>query len=114
MIELLPQAGVAGGILTLISAYAIYRKLKPQMGQITVISAEKALIVQTGVLENMQKELNRMASRLEAVEAELASAERRIEELESDKARLRIEARSLKSENTKLRNRVKALEENGG
>ena len=106
ILALLGGGGLVGGLIALI-------KLRPEAGQITVVAAQGALVVQQGVLDTLNKELARVSARLEVVEAELSNAQHRIDDLELDKARLEKEARTIKSENTKLRNRVKVLEANG-
>lgn len=107
--DYVPWLGVGG----LAAAVATLYKLRPQAGQITVVSAEKALVVQTGVLDNLNRELQRMSDRLDAAEAEQASLYRRIDALEADKARLESEAAQLRRENTMLTERVRQLEQNG-
>lgn len=51
-----------GGLVTAI--VALY-KVKPEAGQIVVSAAQGALVVQTGVIENLQKEIIRLSTEIE-------------------------------------------------
>jgi len=86
IISLLIQFILSGGFLG--GVYALL-KLRPEAGQIVVTSAQSAVIVQSGVIENLREELERIEARFDAQEAEIIS---------------------LREENTKLRARVRELE----
>ena len=50
--------GITGALYALL-------KWRPEAGQITVTAAQGAIVVQTGVIENLRKELSRVESDLE-------------------------------------------------
>lgn len=60
-----------GGLVALITA--LY-KVKPEAGQIVVTAAQGALIVQTGVIENLRTEIERISKEAEEKIGELQSA----------------------------------------
>ncbi len=57
-----------GGLVTAI--IALY-KVKPEAGQIVVTAAQGALLVQSGVIENLQKEINRLGVEVEGLKTKL-------------------------------------------
>lgn len=79
VIALIGGGGMVGGITALL-------KIRPEAGQISVSAAQGAVIVQTGVIENLQREMARLREQVEALEA--ANAELRADVDERD---LRIE-----------------------
>ena len=72
IVGLLGGGGLLGGLYALL-------KLRPEAGQITVTAAQGAVIVQTGVIENLKKEIGRLADHLAEVEMEGASREVELE-----------------------------------
>ncbi len=56
-----------GGIVT---AYQAFYKVKPEAGQIVVTAAEGALIVQTGVIGNLNKEIERLHTEIAELKKE--------------------------------------------
>ncbi len=77
---------VGGG---LVAAYSAWYKVKPEAGQIVVTAAEGALIVQTGVIDNQNKEIKRLS---EAV----AARDQKIDHLEEQVRLLELELHALK------------------
>lgn len=85
MKEYLPyiiSAIMGGGFLS--GVYALL-KLRPEAGQITVTAAQGALIVQTGVIESLREELQRLAAEIQELRQDLE-----FERDEKEKLRLRI------------------------
>lgn len=76
------SAIMGGGFLS--GVYALL-KLRPEAGQITVTAAQGALIVQTGVIESLREELQRLAGEIQELRQEL-EAERK----EKENLRIRI------------------------
>lgn len=64
-----------GGLVTAI--IALY-KVKPEAGQIVVTAAQGALLVQTGVLENLQKEITRLGEEVESLKSKLNERDQQI------------------------------------
>jgi predicted RNase H-like nuclease (RuvC/YqgF family) len=64
-----------GGLVTAI--VALY-KVKPEAGQIVVTAAQGALVVQTGVIENLQKEIQRLGEEVENLKAKLTERDQQI------------------------------------
>lgn len=108
--DVLPWIAALAGGGGLAAAIGVLIKIRPEAGQITVVSAEKALIVQTGVLDSVNKELARLGARFAALEAEQAGLYARIASLEADKQRLEDVAEKLRDENAVLTARVLDLE----
>ncbi len=106
IIALVGTGGILGGIVAIL-------KVRPESGQIAVTASQGALVVQTGVIENLKKEIDRanakvewMLNRMEALEAEAAKVDQlhaRVAQVEEDNKRLR-------NERDKLRKRVVHLE----
>lgn len=90
IIQLLLGSGFLTGLYVLL-------KVRVEAGQITVTAAEGAVIVQTGVIDSLKAELERL--------------EKKITKLENEKNE---EIKNLQEENTALRRRVKELEKLGG
>jgi predicted RNase H-like nuclease (RuvC/YqgF family) len=57
-----------GGLVS--AAVALY-KVKPEAGMIVVSAAQGALVVQTGVIDNLQKEITRLGQEVEELKAKL-------------------------------------------
>lgn len=64
-----------GGIVTAI--VALY-KVKPESGQIVVTAAQGALVVQTGVIDNLQKEIKRLSDEVDALKKKLSERDEQI------------------------------------
>lgn len=90
IIQLLLGSGFLTGLYVLL-------KVRVEAGQITVTAAEGAVIVQTGVIDSLKAELERL--------------EKKITKLENEKNE---EIKNLQEENAALRRRVKELEKLGG
>lgn len=75
LIALVGSGGFVGGLYMLL-------KLRPEAGQITVTAAQGALIVQSGVIENLQEELSR-------VRADNKTLRKKVDELEEKYNKLR-------------------------
>lgn len=90
IIQLLLGSGFLTGLYVLL-------KVRVEAGQITVSAAEGAVIVQTGVIDSLKAELERL--------------EKKITKLENEKNE---EIKNLQEENAALRRRVKELEKLGG
>lgn len=84
----------------LIGAVVALLKLKPEAGQITVVAAQGALVVQTGVIEQLREENERLRARLDAIETELAKSGN----LALDNYRLRQRVTELEREVKELKN----------
>jgi hypothetical protein len=73
----------SGGVVAAIVALV---KLRPEAGQILVTTAQSVVIVQTSVIENLEKQLNRVSNELEELRIECREREDmlliRIRELE--------------------------------
>jgi len=82
-ITLAGGGGVLGGLYALL-------KLRPEAGQITVSAAQGAIIVQTGVIENLQKEITRLSQHHTELEMENTAQQRSIDESQATVARLRL------------------------
>lgn len=82
VLGLLGSGGFLAGIYALL-------KLRPEAGQITVTAAQGAVIVQSGVIDSLRQELNRLSDELEDMRKELGLA---------------------REENGQLRTRIKMLE----
>lgn len=79
---LVGSSGVFGGI------YALLR-LRPEAGQITVTASQGALIVQTGVIETLRQENERLHSRVNSLERENEDLRLDIRGVKSDVADLK-------------------------
>lgn len=64
------------------AAVATFIKVRPEAGQILVTTAQGAVVVQTGVIESLQRELARISSELDEMRAENSGLRARIRELE--------------------------------
>jgi hypothetical protein len=72
-----------GGLIT---AFVALLKLRPEAGQIMVTTAQGVVIVQTGVIESLQKELKRVSDELDEVRRDNVGLRARIRELEGKPA----------------------------
>jgi len=69
-----------GGLVT--AVVALY-KVKPEAGQIVVTAAQGALLVQSGVIENLQKEINRLGTEINDLKTKLAERDQMIMRLQN-------------------------------
>lgn len=69
-----------GGLVTAI--IALY-KVKPEAGQIVVTAAQGALLVQSGVIENLQKEITRLGTEVESLKVKLGERDSLIMQLQT-------------------------------
>ncbi len=83
VIAALGGGGLFGAVIALL-------KLRPEAGQITVVAAQGALVVQQGVLDNVLNENKRLRDQVDALETEnrelrarLILLERRLDKLEN-------------------------------
>ena len=106
--------GVIGGIVALF-------KLKPDIAQINVSTAQGAVIVQSGVIQSLNEENARLHERQQALEEDNAALTERVKSLErsmgsandAQNARIRTlenENAGLREENIRLQERVGMLE----
>lgn len=103
LLAVIGTGGIGGAIIALV-------KLRPEAGQITVVAAQGALVVQSGVIETLNGEVKRLAERLEAAEAELV----RMQRLEDENYKLRTKITDQDIKIKKLETRVKELENGNG
>jgi len=99
LLAILGTGGVVGAI-------AAFFKIRPEAGQIAVTASEGALIVQTGVIENLHKDNQQLRNRLEDMESKVSlmmDLRDRVEVLEDERD-------ALKAQNEKLRKRIVILE----
>lgn len=89
VVGLLSTGGLLGGIVLLL-------KLRPEAGQIVVTAAQGAVVVQAGVLRDLEIENTRLSNKATGLENKVASLE--------------TENNKLKGENLELRGRVTSLE----
>ena len=68
-----------GGLVTAI--VALY-KVKPEAGQIVVTAAQGALLVQSGVIENLQKEISRLSIEVNDLKVKLSERDALILQLQ--------------------------------
>lgn len=73
VVAILGSSGVLDGIYALL-------KLRPESGQIVVTAAQGALVIQSGVLEQLQRENERLRQRVTALELELAKLRNEVHE----------------------------------
>jgi capsule polysaccharide export protein KpsE/RkpR len=84
IVAVLGAGGLVGAIVALV-------KLRPESGQIVVTAAQGALIVQTGVIDTLQRETARQQARIDAVQIENNQLRVRIAALETELHNLRDE-----------------------
>lgn len=106
-----------GGLAALIAAGVAWRKVLPEKDSIVVNAAQGALIVQSGVLEDLRAELERTSGRIDELEGKLTETRKEssalretIRGLEQDNARLTSANERLDRDNVGLRARVAELE----
>jgi cell division protein FtsB len=95
LIAILGTGGLAGGIVA-------FLKIRPEAGQIAVTASQGALIVQSGVIDELRKENERLRDRLTAIEAEMSKYNNLAIEnwrLRQRVAELEREVKQLKAEN---------------
>jgi hypothetical protein len=69
-----------GGIVALVTAIF---KVRPEAGQIVVTAAQGALLVQTGVIDNLKKEISRLNDELVEVKKMLSDRDKQILQLQT-------------------------------
>lgn len=108
LVALIVGAGGSGGV-------AAFLKLKPERGRIVIDAAQGAVIVQTGVIESMQAELNRLQAAQVEQRAENAGLRAEVTELRSGRdaevAQLRAEVARLRAEGAVTATRVTRVEQ---
>ncbi len=91
------------------AAVAFY-KVKPEAGQIVVTAAQGALIVQTGVIENLQKELKR----IQDIHAEeIAQLNKEVQSLKLENQALRLHLDKMERDQARHDGEIKTLNKNG-
>jgi chromosome segregation ATPase len=103
---LLAIAGVIGAII------AVF-KLSPERQSIFITTAQGAVIVQSGVIDDLRDELERLRGRIaacEKIEASLATLRGRIDDIQEKLTATALERDVLKLENERLKERVATLE----
>ena len=78
------QTLFGGGVVAAITAAY---KLRPEAGQIVVTAAQGALLVQTGVIENLQKEIVRLTEELRQIKVENQDLRNRVDGLLKNQVR---------------------------
>jgi uncharacterized membrane protein len=86
IVAILSVGGITGGLIALL-------KLRPEAGQIVVTAAEGALVIQAGVLEQLQAENQRILKDNQRILQENGRLRSRIVELENQVVQLRDEVR---------------------
>jgi chromosome segregation ATPase len=103
---LLAIAGVIGAII------AVF-KLSPERQSIFITTAQGAVVVQSGVIDDLRDELERLRQRItacEEIETELVNLRHRIDAMQDKLAKTALERDRLKLENDRLKDRVATLE----
>lgn len=85
---LIGGGGIAGAIVALL-------KVRPEAGQIVVTAAQGAVVVQSGVIDDLNEELGRQVTRCKNLEERLTRALDRIEDLETVERRIQELERKL-------------------
>lgn len=120
VIGLIGVGGIGGAIVAI-------AKLRPEAGQIVVQTAQGALIVQSGVIESLTEELERVKTaydtltiRYEELTTRLAELTRttntgrlkaRVAELEDQRTRLTLRVGELETQNLQLREELDVVKE---
>lgn len=73
-------SAVFGG--SLVAGVVALYKVRPEAGQIVVSAAQGALLVQTGVIDNLKLEIKRLNDELVALKAQLADRDQQIMKLQ--------------------------------
>lgn len=67
----------------LIAAIVALYKVKPEAGQIVVTAAQGALLVQTGVIENLKKEVQRLNDEVNGLKTKLEARDQLVLQLQA-------------------------------
>lgn len=97
------SGGFVGGIVLLL-------KVRPEVGQITVNAAQGALVVQSGVIEDLNKHVERMDERVTSLENELALTRAELVRVRSERDAAIAEASGSRDKIAALERRVQELE----
>jgi chromosome segregation ATPase len=98
--------GIIGAIL------AIF-KLSPERQSIFITTAQGAVVVQAGVIDDLREEIQSLRIRVDACanfEVEIRSLHRELEKVQDKLAKTALERDRLKHENDRLQSRVATLE----
>jgi predicted RNase H-like nuclease (RuvC/YqgF family) len=104
--EWLPAAVVGllgGGVLVGLAAFI---KARPEATKIVVDAAQGAVVVQSGVIEDLADQLKRMRGRIQGLEAEL----REVDRLRTENRELHAEVERLTRRDDRSHKRIEALE----
>jgi len=118
----LTQAVTAVAVITgIVAGIALILKTPREAGQIAVTAAQGAVVVQTGVIESLTAELERvkadyqaLALRFDELARTSANAERlkyRVDELEQERARLTARVGELEAQNLQYREELDIVKE---
>lgn len=109
---------LGGGFITGLVALL---KFKPEKDAIVVSAAQGAVVVQSGVIDALQEELDRARADLsalredfDAMRRELNSTRTELNDVRAERDGLRQELEEVKRENTALKARVQTLENGSG
>lgn len=114
LVALILGVGGGGGIVALF-------KVKPERGRIVIDAAQGAVVVQSGVMDELRKELDRLKEELDELrsdrDAEVNRLRAEVVELRSGRdaevAQLRAEVARLRAENAVTATRVTRVEQAG-
>ena len=96
---------IGGGLA---ASYVALYKVKPEAGQIVVTAAQGALVVQTGVIENLRKELKRVQ---EEADQKIATLERALIIANQEIASLHRTIQGMQRNQTRHDSEVKDLQD---
>ena len=99
IIAILGGGGIVGAVVA-------FLKVRPEAGQIAVTASEGALVVQTGVIDNLRKENDNLRQRMETMETRI----QKVYDLQTRVEQLEHERDGLANKNERLRRRVVVLE----
>ena len=86
-----------GGLLTALIAFF---KLRPEAGQIVVTAAQGALIVQSGVIDDLNSEITRLKAVIVEQDKEISALKQRLKFVEDNQKTHDIEVKDLQNKVT--------------
>lgn len=84
VVSVIFSGGLVGGVVALL-------KLRPESGQIVVTAAQGAVVVQSGVIDDLRQELQNLRAERDALRAENVQLRTRVAALEQKFEALRAE-----------------------